>query len=163
MVHPLVDIAGSLAPINGTTRTQGLMMSAASHAKAAAAPGCVAGPHVCHGLGLDCAAVVPKHVALLQNVGDCVVGHVDGRVRERLHEELRVPGDLCAEAERPRARPVLQPAQRVLKRVLHNWVVCLHVRQRLLRLGAPLGLAVRQAPALHTRSNLCRAGHVLAT
>jgi hypothetical protein len=56
------------------------------------------------------AAAAAAAAADLQEVGHRVVGHVDGRVRERLYEVLRVPGQPRAQAKGARAGPLVEPA-----------------------------------------------------
>lgn len=69
------------------------------------------------------------HIAGLEQVGNGVVGHVDGGVGEGLDEELGIPGQARAEAEAAAARPLPQPPQCVLKAPPRVLVVQLHALQ----------------------------------
>lgn len=60
--------------------------------------------------------VLAEHV-FVEEVGDSVVGHVDGRVRERLDKPDRVPRELRTETVRSSARPLVEPIEDTLKGV----------------------------------------------
>ena len=105
--------------------------------------------------GLHRSPLAPsKHVALLQDVGNGVERHVDCGVGEGLDEELWVPGHAGAQAKRPGARPLVEPAEGVLEGVQHSLVVQVHALQRPLSLLAPLLLAVCDVPAQRSRHRL---------
>ncbi|KAA6427712.1 MAG: hypothetical protein FRX49_02375 [Trebouxia sp. A1-2] len=48
-------------------------------------------------------------------MGNCVVGHVDGGIRQGLHQVLGIPGDPCPQPKGATAGPLIQPTQAVLK------------------------------------------------
>mmetsp|Transcript_41491 Transcript_41491/g.123989 ORF Transcript_41491/g.123989 Transcript_41491/m.123989 type:complete len:208 (-) Transcript_41491:1673-2296(-) len=122
-------------------------------------------PHlVGHVLWLDRAAGGARlavHVALLQHVRHRVVGHVDGRIGERLDEEVLVPRHARAQTKGPRARPLLQPSKARNKLVLGLVAVRLQLIERLARQRAPLILAIRQVPLVGERHHaiIARARH----
>mmetsp|Transcript_3412 Transcript_3412/g.5765 ORF Transcript_3412/g.5765 Transcript_3412/m.5765 type:complete len:309 (+) Transcript_3412:1259-2185(+) len=84
---------------------------------------------VAHVLSLDADGSHLRAVddSSLEVVGDGVVGHVDGGVREGLDLELFVPGQSGAQTLRPRAPPLLEPVDDELELVLRLNVVGLEV------------------------------------
>mmetsp|Transcript_13194 Transcript_13194/g.39937 ORF Transcript_13194/g.39937 Transcript_13194/m.39937 type:complete len:502 (-) Transcript_13194:1382-2887(-) len=83
-------------------------------------------------------------VAALKDVGHCVEGHVDGAVRQRLNQVLRVPRQAGAKAEGAGAGPLVQPVQGLLEglaRLIHR-----HRLQHLAGGGLPFGFTVLEVP-----------------
>ena len=76
------------------------------------------------------AALLAEEVAALEQVRHRVEGHVDGRVGERLDEELLVPRHARAQPEGARARPAAQPAEGVVEGLGHRGVVALEPREQ---------------------------------
>ena len=70
----------------------------------------------------DSPCALSIQVPLLQQVGDSVVRHVDGGVRQGLNEVGWVAGQACAQSKGPAASPLVQPAQGILEAVAG--VVC---------------------------------------
>lgn len=60
---------------------------------------------------------VAVDTALVEQVGDGVVRHVDGGVAQRFNEELRVPGKLGAETVASSTCPLVEPVQDGIKGV----------------------------------------------
>mmetsp|Transcript_3059 Transcript_3059/g.5791 ORF Transcript_3059/g.5791 Transcript_3059/m.5791 type:complete len:317 (-) Transcript_3059:1164-2114(-) len=114
-----------------------------------------------HMLRLDGVLAVPENVALLQDVRDGVVRHVDGGVREGLHQELRVPRQARAQPKGAAQRPLLEPAHGDVELAQVLVRVELHLGEALLRLGQPLLLPVHQVPLVRQRHHalLARARH----
>lgn len=53
----------------------------------------------------------------MEKMSDSVVRHVDGRVRKRLNEELRVPRNPRTKTVASRARPLLEPSEDTLESI----------------------------------------------
>eukprot|EP00123_Amoebidium_parasiticum_P011674 comp20847_c0_seq1/m.27563 comp20847_c0_seq1/g.27563 ORF comp20847_c0_seq1/g.27563 comp20847_c0_seq1/m.27563 type:complete len:511 (+) comp20847_c0_seq1:856-2388(+) len=105
----------------------------------------------------------PVKGSTMKEVGHGVVCHVDGGVRERLNQILGVPRKLGAEAERARARPLVQPVQGLLEVVLGLVRVHLRVGHALAHLLLPLLQPVVQVPlvAQSHHTLVCRPRHDL--
>mmetsp|Transcript_121739 Transcript_121739/g.289416 ORF Transcript_121739/g.289416 Transcript_121739/m.289416 type:complete len:287 (-) Transcript_121739:586-1446(-) len=98
------------------------------------------------------AALLPIQVALtVQQVGNGVVGHVDGTVRQGLDDELLIPRDLRSQAKGTAARPFLQPPDGVFEGLLDAVVVADEVGavQVALDLTTPALRAVLQVPLIN--------------
>eukprot|EP00967_Tisochrysis_lutea_P089103 scaffold126697_cov32-Tisochrysis_lutea.AAC.2 len=79
-------------------------------------------------------------------MGDGVVRHVDGGVRQRLNQKLCVPRHASAQTEGARARPVAQPTERVTKSLVDHRVVALQLFKVRADAGCPLSLTVLEVP-----------------
>mmetsp|Transcript_66053 Transcript_66053/g.157952 ORF Transcript_66053/g.157952 Transcript_66053/m.157952 type:complete len:222 (-) Transcript_66053:1837-2502(-) len=95
----------------------------------------------------------------LENMGNSVVGHVDGAVRQRFDQELLVPWNAGAKTEGTTASPLSKPGDGIQERFLDAIIVLPEVLacDVLLDLAAPLLLSVLEVP-LVDRSN-----HTLVT
>mmetsp|Transcript_21945 Transcript_21945/g.62701 ORF Transcript_21945/g.62701 Transcript_21945/m.62701 type:complete len:469 (+) Transcript_21945:1730-3136(+) len=92
---------------------------------------------------------------VLQEVAHRVIRHVDRTVGQGFDEELLVPRDFRAEAERSAASPLLQPRDGVPKRLLDPRVVSLEIAavQVVLNLLLPRLLAILEVPLVDRGDN----------
>lgn len=66
----------------------------------------------------------------MEQVGDCIVRHVNGRVGKRLDEELRVPGEFGAETMRPGTCPLVEPVKNRFETVSRFREESVHLREK---------------------------------
>eukprot|EP00128_Syssomonas_multiformis_P013492 Colp12_sorted_trinity150504_noHs@29463 len=85
----------------------------------------------------------------LQQMCDCVVRHIDGRIRQGLDQVLLIPRETGTQTKGTGASPLAEPPDCVVEQLLGRAVVGLKLREALDHLGLPLLLAIVQEPLVH--------------
>jgi hypothetical protein len=84
----------------------------------------------------------------MEEVGDGVIGHVDGGVREGLNQPSLVPWQTGTEAIGTAAGVLVEPIQRADKGFPRQLVKDIHALQARVRLCPPIRLPVHQVPGM---------------
>ena len=82
----------------------------------------------------------------LKNMSDCIISHINSRIRKRFNEPIIVPGKARPKTICSRTSVLPQPSNCSLKIISDVIRIQLHFRKTFFDFSTPFGLAIVQVP-----------------